>query len=166
MFQTYGIILRFFLEKGILETQTAATFLKILKSGYTNNLTTKAYLTNDAVCDIELSYRCLKEDHHVGLYEKSNKLQPPLSLRVVEFKTAQIRLLLTLRNSTDKLNREAGIVNRTSGKWSATETVSQAEKLLIDWSEKKTYAELSRQRREMRNDPDRGQEGTRKQETI
>jgi len=63
----------------------------------------------------------------IGLYGKSNKLQLPLSSLVEEFKKAKTRLVLTLRDSPDKLIRDAGIVTRTGRKWSAIETVSQAE---------------------------------------
>ncbi|XP_052223860.1 uncharacterized protein LOC127839510 [Dreissena polymorpha] len=66
----------------------------------------------------------------IGLYGKSNKLQLPLSSLVEEFKTAKARLVLTLRDSPDELIREAGIQTRTSRKWSATESVSQAENAL------------------------------------
>jgi hypothetical protein len=67
----------------------------------------------------------------VGLYGKTNKLQLPLSSLVEEFKTAKTRLVLTLRDSPDEQIREAGIVTRTGRKWSATETVSQAESSLM-----------------------------------
>ena len=66
----------------------------------------------------------------VGLYGKSNRLQLPITSLVEEFKTAKTRLVLTLRDSRDELIREAGIVTRTGRKWSATETVGQAESSL------------------------------------
>ncbi|XP_052280752.1 uncharacterized protein LOC127878274 [Dreissena polymorpha] len=66
----------------------------------------------------------------IGLYGKSNKLQLPLSSLVEEFKTAKARLVLTMRDSPDEIIREAGIQTRTSRKWSATESVSQAENAL------------------------------------
>ncbi|XP_052224708.1 uncharacterized protein LOC127840340 [Dreissena polymorpha] len=66
----------------------------------------------------------------IGLYGKSNKLQLPLSSLVEEFKTAKARLVLTLRDSPDEFIREAGIQTRTNRKWSATESVSQAENTL------------------------------------
>ncbi|XP_052271754.1 uncharacterized protein LOC127872461 [Dreissena polymorpha] len=66
----------------------------------------------------------------IGLYGKSNKLQLSLSSLVEEFKTAKARLVLTLRDSPDEFIREAGIQTRTSRKWSATESVSQAENTL------------------------------------
>ncbi|XP_052268193.1 uncharacterized protein LOC127869579 [Dreissena polymorpha] len=57
----------------------------------------------------------------------TNKLQLPLSSLVDEFKIAKTRLVLTLRDSPDECIRGAGIETRTSKKWSATESVSQAE---------------------------------------
>ena len=63
----------------------------------------------------------------IGLYGKTNKLQLPLSSLVEEFKFAKTRLVLTLRDSPDECIRGAGIETRTSKKWSATESVSQAE---------------------------------------
>ena len=66
----------------------------------------------------------------VGLYGKSDQLQLPLSSLVEEFKTAKTRLVLTLKDSPDEQIQEAGIVTRTGRKWSATETVSQAESAL------------------------------------
>ncbi|XP_052271950.1 uncharacterized protein LOC127872661 [Dreissena polymorpha] len=66
----------------------------------------------------------------IGLYGKSNKLQLPLSSLEEEFTTAKARLVLPLRDSPDELIREAGIQTRTSRKWSATESVSQAEHAL------------------------------------
>ena len=66
----------------------------------------------------------------VGLYGKNNKLQLPLSALAEEFKAAKTRLVLTLRDSPDEQIREAGIVTRTGRKWSATESVSQAESTL------------------------------------
>ena len=55
-----------------------------------------------------------------------------LSSLVEEFKTAkrQVRLVLTLRDSPDELIRGERIVTRIGRKWSATETVSQAERSL------------------------------------
>ncbi|XP_052238637.1 uncharacterized protein LOC127849934 [Dreissena polymorpha] len=47
-----------------------------------------------------------------------------------EFKSAKARLVLTLRDFPDELIREAGIQTRTSRKWSAIESVSQAENAL------------------------------------
>ncbi|XP_060556916.1 uncharacterized protein LOC132717462 [Ruditapes philippinarum] len=66
----------------------------------------------------------------VGLYGKSNQLQLPFTSLVEEFKTAKTRLVLTLRDSPDEQIREAGIVTRTGRKWSASETVNQAESSL------------------------------------
>lgn len=66
----------------------------------------------------------------VGLYGKSNQLQLLFSSLVEEFKTAKTRLVLTLRDSQDEQIREAGIVTRTGRKWSASETVNQAESSL------------------------------------
>ncbi|KAL4234862.1 hypothetical protein ACF0H5_006504 [Mactra antiquata] len=66
----------------------------------------------------------------VGLYEKSNQLQLPLSSLVEEFKTAKTRLVLILRDSPDEQIWEAEIVTRTGRKWSVTETVSQTESAL------------------------------------
>jgi hypothetical protein len=57
-------------------------------------------------------------------------LQLPLSSLVEEFKTAKTRLILTLRDSPDEQIRDAGIVTRTGRKWSATDTVIQAESAL------------------------------------
>ena len=66
----------------------------------------------------------------IGLYGKTNKLQLPLSSLVEEFKVAKSRVVLTLRDPPDELIRDAGIQTRTSRKWSATETVKQAENTL------------------------------------
>ena len=63
----------------------------------------------------------------IGLFGKTNKLQLPLSSLVEEFKVAKSRLVLTLRDSSDELIRNAGIDPRTSKKWSATQAVKQAE---------------------------------------
>jgi len=49
----------------------------------------------------------------IGLYGKSNKLQLPISSLVEEFKTAITRLMLTVRDSPDKLISGAGIVSQT-----------------------------------------------------
>ena len=59
--------------------------------------------------------------------EETNKLQLPLSSLVEKFKIVKTRPVLTLRDSPDELIREAGIQTRTSRKWSATESVNQAE---------------------------------------
>ena len=66
----------------------------------------------------------------IGLYGKSNKLQLPLSSLVEEFKTAKTRLVLTVRDSPDEVISGAGILTRTGRKWSAAESVSQAESTL------------------------------------
>jgi len=63
----------------------------------------------------------------IGLYGKTNRLQVPLSSLVEEYKVAKTRLLLTLRDSTDEMIRNAGIEVRTGRKWSVTQTVDSAE---------------------------------------
>ena len=67
---------------------------------------------------------------NIGLYGKSNKLQMPFSSLVEEYKVAKARLLLTLRDSSDKKVSEAGIQVRTGRKWSVSKAVAQAESSL------------------------------------
>ena len=51
-------------------------------------------------------------------------------LLFVKFKTAKTRLVLNVRDSPDELISGAGIVTRAGRKWSATESVSEAERAL------------------------------------
>ena len=53
-----------------------------------------------------------------------------MTLLVEEFKVANGRLVVTLKESSDDLIWKAGIETRTGRKWSASQTVAQAESRL------------------------------------
>ncbi|XP_021365777.1 uncharacterized protein LOC110458420 [Mizuhopecten yessoensis] len=63
----------------------------------------------------------------IGLYSRTSSLQLPLSSLVKEFKVTKARLVMTLRDSKDVKIRNAGIQTRTGRKWSASQSVEQAE---------------------------------------
>ncbi|XP_060066953.1 uncharacterized protein LOC132547205 [Ylistrum balloti] len=67
---------------------------------------------------------------NIGLYSRTSALQLPLSLVVEEFKVTKARLVMTLRDSKDAKIRQAGIQTRTGRKWSASQSVEQAEGVL------------------------------------
>ncbi|XP_060080104.1 uncharacterized protein LOC132559494 [Ylistrum balloti] len=64
---------------------------------------------------------------NIGLYSRTSALQLPLSSVVEEFKVTKARLVKTLRDSKDAKIRQAGTQTRTGRKWSASQSVEQAE---------------------------------------
>lgn len=46
-----------------------------------------------------------------GMYRRSSQLQRPLSLVVEEFKVAKCKFVMTLRDSKEAKDREAGVFN-------------------------------------------------------
>lgn len=54
------------------------------------------------------------------------QLQHSLSLGVQEYKVATCRALLSLRDSTDDLVKQAGVTTMSGCKWAASTTVEQA----------------------------------------
>ena len=63
----------------------------------------------------------------VGLYSTSSKLQLPFVSLEEEFKVAKTGTALSIRESKDKKVAEAGVVQSTGRKWSATEAIKAAE---------------------------------------
>ena len=66
----------------------------------------------------------------IALYSKSAALQLPFSSVTEEFKVAKRRLVMSLRDSQDRMIREAGIQTRSGRKWSASVEVQNAEEML------------------------------------
>jgi len=80
------------------------------------------------LCNGSFKYHHLK-NINVTVYAKKLYIFV-YELLFVKFKTAKTRLVLTVRDSPDELISGAGIVTRACRKWSATESVSQAESAL------------------------------------